>query len=99
MSVKIRLKKISTASKGRYNFRLVVIEKSSARDSRPIEEIGYYNPSKNPASLKINKERYDYWISKGAQPSDTVASLYKKLNKAQTYGTECPPECNTSGFR
>jgi small subunit ribosomal protein S16 len=78
MSARIRMKKISTTSKGRYNFRLVVIDRSSSRDARPIEEIGYYDPSKNPASLKINKARYDYWVSKGAQPSNTVASLYKK---------------------
>ncbi|MFH1621814.1 MAG: 30S ribosomal protein S16, partial [Candidatus Omnitrophota bacterium] len=49
------------------------------RDSRPIEEIGYYDPSKEPASVKIKKDRYDYWVSKGAQPTDTVKSLYKKL--------------------
>lgn len=81
MSVRIRLRKISSTSKKRYNFRIVVINKANPRDSRYIEELGYYEPSKNPATLKINKERYDYWISKGAQPSDTVTSLYKKYNK------------------
>lgn len=78
MSVMIRLKKVST-SRGRYNFRVAVINKTSARDARTIEEIGYYDPAKNPASLKIDKERYDYWVKNGAQPSDTVASLYKKV--------------------
>lgn len=78
MSVKIRLKKISSTSSGHYNFRIVVIDGREARDSKHIEEIGFYDPSKNPASLKINKERYDYWVGKGAEPSDTVASLYKK---------------------
>ncbi|MFC1708900.1 30S ribosomal protein S16 [Candidatus Omnitrophota bacterium] len=78
MSVRIRMKKISRTAKGRYNFRIVVISRPAARDSRPIEEIGYYDPSKKPASVKIKKERYDYWVSKGAQPTDTVASLYKK---------------------
>lgn len=79
MAVKIRMRKISRTSSGRYNFRIVAIDRETARDGRTIEEIGYYDPSKNPASLKINKERYDYWVSKGAQPSDTVASLYKKI--------------------
>ena len=82
MTVRIRLKKISRTAKGRYNFRVVVIKKTAARDSRPIEEIGYYDPSKNPASLKINNDRYDYWVAKGAQPTDTIATLYKKQKKA-----------------
>lgn len=77
MSVKIRLRKISSTSSGHYNFRIVVMDARNARDSKHIEELGYYDPSKNPASLKINKERYDYWLAKGAQPSDTVQSLYK----------------------
>ncbi len=83
MIVRIRLKKISRTSKGRYNFRIVVISKKDARDSRPIEGIGYYNPSRNPISLTFNKERYDYWIGKGAQPTETVASLFKKFSKNQ----------------
>lgn len=83
MTVRIRMKKISRTSKGRYNFRVVVIKKTAARDSRPIEEIGHYDSAKNPASLKINKERYEYWVSKGAQPTDTVASLYKRYKKQQ----------------
>ncbi|MDD5005926.1 MAG: 30S ribosomal protein S16 [Candidatus Omnitrophica bacterium] len=79
MSVRIRLRKISTTSKGRYNFRIVVTDKRDARDGKHIEEIGHYDPSKEPVGLKIKKERYDYWVSKGAQPTNTVASLYKKL--------------------
>jgi small subunit ribosomal protein S16 len=79
MAVKIRMKKVSRTSSGRYNFRIIVINQTAARDGEPVEEIGYYDPAKNPASLKINKERYDYWVSKGALPSDTVASLYKKI--------------------
>ena len=78
MAVKIRMKKISSTSSGKYNFRIVVIDREKARDGKNIEEIGHYDPSKNPASIKIDKERYDYWVSKGAKPSDTVASLYKK---------------------
>jgi small subunit ribosomal protein S16 len=77
------MKKVSTTSKGRYNFRIVVIDKRAPRDSKAIEEIGYYDAAKNPATLKIKQERYDYWMSKGAQPTDTVASLYKRLKKQQ----------------
>ena len=83
MSVRIRMKKISSTSKGRYNFRIVVIKKTAARDSRPIEEIGHYDSAKNPASLKINQDRYEYCVSKDAQTTDTVASLYKRYKKQQ----------------
>jgi small subunit ribosomal protein S16 len=81
MTVRIRMKKISDKAKGRYNFRIVVIKKTASRDSRPIEEIGNYDPSQKPAFVKFKKDRYDYWVSKGAQPTDTVATLYKKSNK------------------
>ena len=81
MALTIRMKKISDTSKGRTNFRMVVIERTKARDGRFLEELGYYDPSKKPASLKIDKDRYDYWVSKGALPSDTAKSLYKNFNK------------------
>ena len=84
MITRIRMKKISRTSKGRYYFRIIVVNKRAPRDSKSIEEIGIYDPSKNPASLKFKKERYDYWVSKGAQPSDTVASLYKRFNKGKS---------------
>jgi len=79
MSVRIRLRRINSKSSGRDNFRIVVTDRQNPRDSKFIEEIGCYDPNKQPASITIKKERYDYWVSKGAQPSDTVASLYKKV--------------------
>lgn len=81
MAVRIRLRKISSKATGRDNFRIVVTDRRNPRDSKFIEEIGYYDPSKDPASMKIKKERYDYWVSKGALPSDTVASIYKKCKE------------------
>jgi small subunit ribosomal protein S16 len=60
-------------------YRLVVADSRSPRDGRFIEEIGYYDPTKNPIVLKVNEERAQYWIKTGAQPSETVKSL---LNKA-----------------
>jgi small subunit ribosomal protein S16 len=78
MSVRIRLRRIGKNPKGRYFFRISVFDKRKSRDSRCIEEIGYYNPTQDPALIKINKQRLDYWVSRGAQMSDTVRGLAKK---------------------
>ena len=78
MAVKIRLRKISDTSKKRYNFRISVLEGSRPRDGRVIEELGFYDPAKNPAAFKVNKERIEYWRKLGAQISPTVKSLVKK---------------------
>jgi small subunit ribosomal protein S16 len=79
MSVKIRLRRISDTAKKRFNFRVVVIDERQPRDGRVIEEIGYYDPSKMPASLKIDKQRFEDWQKKGAVASQTLKSLIKKL--------------------
>lgn len=78
MAVVIRLRKISAKAKKRFNFRIIVCDKTSARDSRFLDEIGYYDPSKNPAALKIDKEKLNFWLKRGATPSDTIRSLIKK---------------------
>jgi small subunit ribosomal protein S16 len=78
MSVKIRLRKVSDTSKKRYNFRIVAIEGSQPRDGRIIEELGYYDPAKNPASLKVDKEKIERYRKLGAVISPTVKSLIKK---------------------
>jgi small subunit ribosomal protein S16 len=59
-------------------YRIVVIEKSRARDGRSIEVVGLYNPRTEPATIQLKKDRVDYWIGKGAQLSPTMARLYKK---------------------
>ncbi|HAJ56893.1 MAG TPA: 30S ribosomal protein S16 [Candidatus Omnitrophica bacterium] len=79
MTVAIRLRKINDKSKKRYNFRIAAVEKTRSRDDRVIEELGYYDPAKNPAALKVNKERIEFWVKSGAQLSPTVKSLVKKI--------------------
>ncbi len=76
MAVVLRLKRMGTNKKPFY--RIVATDKRSPRDGRFIEEIGYYDPKKNPADIKINKERALYWLKNGAKPSETVRSLIKK---------------------
>ena len=68
--VKIRLKRMGMKKTPFY--RIVVIDSRSARNGRAIEEIGYYNPVSEPVELKINDERAKYWLSTGAQPTDTT---------------------------
>ena len=63
-------------------FRIVVADSRSPRDGKFIEEIGTYQPRKKGENVKLDVERAKYWISKGAQPSDTVSSFLKKLSKA-----------------
>jgi len=77
MAVKIRLKR--GGAKKEPFYRIVVADGRSPRDGRFIEEIGYYNPTKDPAIVKIDDEKAVKWLKNGAQPSDTVRSL---LNKA-----------------
>ena len=79
MAVAIRLRKISDTSKKRHNFRIVAIDDSNPRDGRVLEELGFYDPAKDPAALKINKERLEHWRKLGARVSPTVKSLVKKL--------------------
>jgi small subunit ribosomal protein S16 len=60
------------------HYRVVVIEKESARNGRPVEVVGTYNPRTNPASLDIKRDRVEYWVSKGAKMSDRVNKLMSK---------------------
>ncbi len=78
MAVKIRLRRMG-AKKAPF-YRIVVADSRYPRDGRFIEEIGYYNPTKDPAEVKIDVEKAQKWISTGAQPTDTVKSLFKKNN-------------------
>ena len=74
--VKIRLKRIGMKKEPFY--RIIVTDSRNGRDGRAIEELGYYNPVTDPAQLKVNDERAKYWLSVGAQPSDTCRGLLKK---------------------
>ena len=75
--VKIRLRRMG-AKKAPY-YRVVVADSHFSRDGRFIEEIGTYDPLANPAVVKIDMERAKYWIANGAQPTDTVRGLLKKV--------------------
>ena len=76
MAVKIRLRRLG-AKKAPF-YRVVVADSRYPRDGRFIEEIGYYDPTKEPADVKIDAEKAKKWISNGAQPTDTVKALLKK---------------------
>ena len=76
MAVVLRLKRLGTNKKPFY--RVVATEKTNPRDGRFIEEIGYYDPKKNPAAIKIDKDKALYWLKNGAKPSVTVRSLLRK---------------------
>ena len=80
MAVKIRMKRVGT--KNAPVFRIVVADGRSPRDGKFIEEIGTYQPLKKGDNFTLNLDRAQYWVSKGAQPSDTVASFIKKAGKA-----------------
>ena len=75
--VKIRLRRMG-AKKAPY-YRIIVADCRSPRDGRCIEEIGTYNPLVTPAEISVNNERAKYWIANGAQPTDTVRALLKKV--------------------
>jgi small subunit ribosomal protein S16 len=71
----IRLARFGAKKKPTY--RVVVIEKERARDSRAVEVVGYYNPVAKPAEVKLDHDRINHWLKSGAQPSDTVTRLLK----------------------
>lgn len=79
MAVKIRLARHG-AKKHPY-YRVIVIDSRSRREGRPIEEVGRYNPCVDPSTVKLDLEKIDAWIAKGAQPTDTVARLIETARK------------------
>ena len=76
MAVKIRLKRMG--SKKAPFYRVVVADSRYPRDGRFIDEVGTYNPLKNPAEINLDAEKVQKWIRNGAQPTDTVKALIKK---------------------
>jgi small subunit ribosomal protein S16 len=79
MAVKIRMKRVG--AKNNPVFRIVVADGRSPRDGKFIEELGTYSPLKKGDNYTIKLDRAKHWVSKGAQPSETVASLIKKAGK------------------
>ena len=76
MSTRIRLKRCG-AKKQPY-YRVVVVDQRKTRDGRTIEELGAYNPHTDPSTVNVKQDRCLHWLMNGAQPSDTVASLFKR---------------------
>ena len=76
----IRLARFGAKKKPTY--RLVVIDKERARNSRAVEVVGNYNPISQPAAISLDHERISYWMKNGAQPSETVSKLLKKYPAA-----------------
>jgi small subunit ribosomal protein S16 len=77
--VKIRLARHGAKKKPFY--RIVVADSHAPRDGRYIEQVGYYDPTKNPAVVELKKDKLDRWLQHGAQPSETVAQLIKRAGK------------------
>ena len=80
MSVTIRLSRHGAKKKPFY--RIVVSDRRFPRDGRYIEQVGTYDPSATSGGVKLNREKIDSWIKNGAQPSQTVSELIKKVKKA-----------------
>ena len=76
MAVKIRLRRMG--AKRAPFYRVVVADSRYPRDGRFIEEIGYYDPMKNPPEIKLDTDKAEQWIKNGAQPTDTVKNVLKK---------------------
>ena len=85
----IRMRRLG--AKKRPFYRVVVIDSHKARDGRALEVLGHYNPTTVPETFKIDRERFDHWLARGAQPSDTLRTL---LTRPQTeeavVGSEAP---------
>jgi small subunit ribosomal protein S16 len=85
MSVRVRLTRVG----GKKNpiWRVVVSDQRSPRDGRFIETIGHYNPQTEPSTIVIDEERFRHWVSRGAQPTNTVKQLVKAHAKGVAGGT------------
>lgn len=76
MAVKLRLTRMG--AKKHPTYRIVAIDERKARDGQYLEKIGFYDPNKNPAEVKIDAELAKKWLNNGAQPTDTVRAMLKK---------------------
>lgn len=79
MAMKIRLTRMG--SKKRPFYRVVALDSAARRDGRPVEFLGYYNPMVEPNDIKLDMEKIEKWLARGAEPSNTVCSLLKKAGK------------------
>ena len=79
----LAIRLMRTGAKKQPSYRIVVKEKQSKRDGACLENLGTYNPTREPAEINLKSDRVRYWISKGAQPTDTVRRLIKQAAKNQ----------------
>lgn len=77
MAVRIRLTRVGAHKQPAY--RVVVADERSARDGRALETLGHYNPRSEPVEFDVDAAKAQAWLAKGAQPSDTVARLFKQV--------------------
>lgn len=82
MATRIRLRRVGR--KKRPEYRIVVAESTKARDGRVVETLGHYNPRTKPETITVDADKARSWLSKGATPSDTVRSLFKKAGVFDT---------------
>lgn len=91
----IRLARTGAAKKP--NYRVVVIDKARARDGRFVEIVGHYDPRRNPVVIELNSERVEYWLKRGAQPSETVRSFLRRhKNIPEAPQAPAPPQEQTA---
>jgi small subunit ribosomal protein S16 len=83
LSTKIRLKRMG--AKKRPFYRFVAIDSRRPKSGQFLEQLGQYAPIEKPAAIKIDEERIYYWLDQGAEPSDTVASLFSQIGLTEKY--------------
>lgn len=88
MATRIRLKRMG--AKKRPFYRVIVADARAPRDGRFIETLGTYNPLTNPAEIKLNAEKVQLWLSRGAQPSDTVRNIFARQGLLSASLTAAP---------
>lgn len=81
--VRIRLRKVG--SKAQQSFRIVTADREHPRDGRFLENLGYYNPRTHPATITLDEARAYHWLKNGAQPSESVAQLFKVTGTLDRY--------------
>ncbi len=92
----LAIKLMRTGAKKRPSYRIVVKEKQSKRDGAYLENLGTYNPTRQPAEINLNLERVNYWIEKGAQPTDTVSQLIRASTREQATAANAAEALNVN---
>jgi small subunit ribosomal protein S16 len=81
MEVRIRMQKAGKSANKQYNYRIVAMSRTSSRQTRHLDLIGYYDAGKNPAVVYFDQAKLDHWLNRGASMSETVKSLVKRHGK------------------